>query len=81
MTQVDPERWDPGQYLRFREQRREPWRDLVAMVEPDSDMRVVDLGCGPGELTAELHRKLGARETIGVDTSPAMLEAAREHAG
>lgn len=30
-------------------------------------MRVVDLGCGAGELTRELHRKVGAAETIGVD--------------
>jgi len=28
-------------------------------------MRVVDLGCGTGELTAQLHQKLQARETVG----------------
>jgi len=73
-------RWDPDQYLRFREQRREPWRDLVDMVVPESDMRIFDLGCGPGEATAELHRRLGARETVGVDSSPEMLEAATTYA-
>jgi trans-aconitate 2-methyltransferase len=78
MTDVHPDRWDPGQYLRFREQRREPWRDLVAMVEPAERMRVVDLGCGPGELTAELHRKLDAMETVGIDVSKSMLEVAED---
>jgi trans-aconitate 2-methyltransferase len=36
-------------------------------------MRIVDLGCGTGELTAELHRRLNARETLGIDSSEAML--------
>jgi trans-aconitate 2-methyltransferase len=44
-------------------------------------MRVVDLGCGTGELTQLLHRRLQARETLGIDSSPAMLEASRAFAG
>src|SRR4051812_49447982 len=39
-------------------------------------MRIVDLGCGTGELTAELHQKLQARETLGIDSSAAMLARA-----
>lgn len=39
-------------------------------------MRVVDLGCGTGDMTLELHRKLSARETVGIDSSKAMLEKA-----
>jgi trans-aconitate 2-methyltransferase len=39
-------------------------------------MRVVDLGCGMGDLTEELHRCLGARETLGIDSSQAMLQKA-----
>lgn len=44
-------------------------------------MRVVDLGCGTGELTRELHRHLGARETVGLDSSSAMLSRAAPLAG
>src|SRR3982751_3023708 len=44
-------------------------------------MRIVDLGCGTGELTAELHQKLQARETLGVDSSPAMLAKAPQLPG
>jgi trans-aconitate 2-methyltransferase len=42
---------------------------------------VVDLGCGDGVLTRELHQRLGARETVGVDSSAAMLEKAAPLAG
>lgn len=65
--------WDPGQYERFREQRAQPYRDLAALVERAEAMRVADLGCGTGELTAWLHETLGARETTGVDSSETML--------
>jgi len=44
-------------------------------------MRAVDLGCGTGETTAELHQTLSAGETLGLDSSPAMLEKCRAVAG
>jgi trans-aconitate 2-methyltransferase len=68
-----PDTWDPVQYERFREQRSRPFHDLVALVQARPGLRVVDLGCGTGELTLALHRALGARETLGLDRSPAML--------
>src|ERR1700753_750185 len=65
--------WNPDHYLRFREERRQPFVDLVALVEQRPRMRVVDLGCGTGELTRELHETLNAEETIGIDNSETML--------
>jgi trans-aconitate 2-methyltransferase len=41
---------------------------------------VLDLGSGTGRLTAELHAALGARRTIGIELSPAMLSAAESYA-
>jgi trans-aconitate 2-methyltransferase len=79
MAVTDP--WDPARYARFATERRLPFDDLLALVEPVPGGRAVDLGCGPGELTAELHARSGARETVGVDSSPAMLEKAAAHAG
>ncbi len=67
--------WNPDQYERFKAERAQPWFDLLALVDERPDMRVVDLGCGTGELTRELHRQLRARSTVGVDNSAAMLEA------
>src|SRR5262249_57814005 len=65
--------WNPAQYERFAAERRRPFDDLLALVRPRPGMRVVDLGCGTGELTRALHDHLGARDTLGVDRSPAML--------
>ena len=41
------------------------------------DLRVFDAGCGPG-LFAEEFVGRGAREVVGVDASPTMVELARE---
>jgi len=73
--------WNPDQYARFARERRLPFEDLAALLAPLDRPRVLDLGCGTGELTRALHERLGARETLGVDSSPAMLERAAAHAG
>lgn len=73
--------WSPHQYHRFREQRQAPFYDLLALVRPVPGGRVVDLGCGSGELTAILAERVGAADTTGVDRSPAMLAEARRHEG
>jgi trans-aconitate 2-methyltransferase len=65
--------WNPEQYGRFRDARAQPFFDLLDLVQPRPEMRVADLGCGTGELTRELHRRLAAKETTGIDNSPAML--------
>jgi trans-aconitate 2-methyltransferase len=71
-----PDNWDPAQYHRFRAERAQPFFDLLALVEATTRPRVVDLGCGTGELTAEAHEILAARQTVGIDRSPSMLERA-----
>ncbi len=81
LTCERPDVWNPDQYGKFRGQRAAPFHDLLALVEPCGAPRVVDLGCGTGELTRLAHDRLGARETVGVDTSEAMLERAAAHAG
>ncbi len=70
--------WNPAQYERFQAEREQPFHDLVALVTRRPAGRVVDLGCGTGVLTAALHRALEAAETVGVDSSDAMLERSRE---
>jgi trans-aconitate 2-methyltransferase len=73
--------WNPDQYGKFRSERAAPFHDLLALVEPAAAPRVLDLGCGTGELTRLAHERLGARETLGVDASEAMLARAAAHAG
>ncbi len=73
--------WNPDQYGKFRAERAAPFLDLLAQVEPAAAPRVLDLGCGTGELTRLAHERLGARETLGVDASAAMLARAAAQAG
>jgi trans-aconitate 2-methyltransferase len=73
--------WKPELYARFRAERSRPFYDLLAMVRERPGMRVVDLGCGTGELTADAHKRLRARSTLGIDSSPAMLEKAAPLSG
>jgi SAM-dependent methyltransferase len=48
--------------------------DAVAEVAP---RRVLEVGCGPGELAARIRDELGA-EVVAVDISPRMVELARD---
>jgi trans-aconitate 2-methyltransferase len=73
--------WDPQRYGRFAAERSEPFFDLLALVTPIPGGRAVDLGCGSGELTRELHRGTRAAETLGLDSSEAMLARAAALAG
>jgi trans-aconitate 2-methyltransferase len=73
--------WNPEVYERFRAERLAPALDLIALIQPKAGLRVVDLGCGTGEVTRLLHDRLDARETVGVDSSPSMLARAAAHAG
>ena len=72
--------WNPDRYERFREERSRPFFDLLELVRPKPAMRVVDLGCGTGALTLAMHEILGAKETLGIDSSAEMLARAAEHA-
>jgi trans-aconitate 2-methyltransferase len=69
--------WDAAQYLRYGGERARPFTDLVARVGATAPARVVDLGCGPGNLTALLAERWPGAEVTGVDNSPEMIEAAR----
>lgn len=73
--------WNPDRYGRFAAERRQPFLDLLALLHPIPGGHVVDLGCGTGELTRALHERLGAAETLGIDSSAAMLGKSAAFAG
>src|SRR3954451_11556193 len=68
--------WDPQQYLVFGDERSRPFFDLVRRIDVDSARAVVDLGCGPGNLTAVLADRWPTAEGLGVDSSEQMNAAA-----
>jgi trans-aconitate 2-methyltransferase len=69
--------WSPDQYLRFGDLRTQACRDLVARVAIASPRVVVDLGCGPGNSTEVLAERWPDAAITGLDSSVAMIEAAR----
>lgn len=72
--------WDPDQYNRFAAEREQPFWDLASLLESVESPRLVDLGCGDGRLTAALRERLGASDTLGIDSSEEMLAKASERA-
>jgi trans-aconitate 2-methyltransferase len=78
LTSSSADPWNPEQYERFRAEREQPFWDLLPLIDTRPGGRVVDLGCGTGVLTRELHRTVQARDTTGVDQSRAMLHRAAE---
>ncbi|MEV8635980.1 trans-aconitate 2-methyltransferase [Streptosporangium sp. NPDC051023] len=68
--------WDPAIYGRYADERSRPFFDLVARVDAERPRRVVDAGCGTGDLTAELARRWPRAEVHGFDSSPAMIAGA-----
>jgi trans-aconitate 2-methyltransferase len=69
--------WDPDRYLVYADERGRPFVDLLARVGASAPRRVVDLGCGPGGLTALLNARWPDADVLGVDSSPSMVERAR----
>jgi trans-aconitate 2-methyltransferase len=69
--------WDPGEYLRFSDERTRPSVDLVTRIAVERPATVIDLGCGPGSSTRVLRRRWPEARIIGLDSSPQMITAAR----
>jgi trans-aconitate 2-methyltransferase len=72
--------WDPSTYLQFSDERSRPFFDLMARVRAESPRNVVDLGCGPGQLTATLAERWPQATVTGLDSSPDMIERAGDQA-
>jgi trans-aconitate 2-methyltransferase len=72
-----PHRWDPDRYLTYADERGRPFVELVARIGADAPTSVVDLGCGPGNLTRLLRDRWPSADITGLDSSPEMIDKAR----
>lgn len=69
--------WDVTQYLRFGGERLRPALDLMLHLPVQNPARILDLGCGAGNLSAILQQRWPQAEVLGVDGSEEMLAKAR----
>ena len=69
--------WNPDAYLTFADQRGRAFFDLMARVPAEAPRRVVDLGCGPGNLTVTLARRWPSAVVEAWDSSPEMVQEAQ----
>ncbi len=68
--------WNPDVYLAFADHRGRPFFDLLSRVGAQNPRRVVDLGCGPGNLTETLTGRWPGAVIEAWDSSPEMVDAA-----
>lgn len=80
-------RWDAQQerYIADREERFAVIGDVVAealrSAQPTVGATVLDLGCGPGSLSARLADRLPGLRVIGLDADPLLLALGRARYG
>lgn len=72
--------WNPGQYLRYANERERPFWELIERVPGPPPRRVIDLGCGPGNATAKLIHRWPDASVLGFDSSAQMIEQASQRA-
>lgn len=70
--------WNAQQYMKFGDERTQPCRDLAVRVNVDAPRRVIDLGCGPGNSTAIAAQRWPQAQITGLDSSPEMIDTARQ---
>jgi len=72
--------WNPDKYHQFQSQRSAPFDALLKLVNVRPNLKVVDLGCGTGELTQRLANLLPKSDVLGLDQSKQMLTRTKEYA-
>ena len=65
--------WNAKQYLQFNKERTLPATDLVNRIERTAPEYILDIGCGPGNSTAELKKRWTEAHVTGIDSSPDMI--------
>jgi trans-aconitate methyltransferase len=73
--------WDAGLYAANTAHHRRHDSDFLGALTVPAGARVLDVGCGVGDLTARLAGLGAGVEVLGVDADPGMVAAAAERYG
>ncbi|WP_276255711.1 class I SAM-dependent methyltransferase [Halomontanus rarus] len=74
----DDQQWNPTTYDDAQSFVAAYGSSVVDVLEPAADERILDLGCGTGHLTREIADAGTGTTAVGLDSSTAMIERARE---
>ena len=69
--------WNSNQYTKFEKERTQPSVDLIHRINilPES---ILDIGCGPGNITNQLYEYFPKANILGIDSSDNMLDKAEK---
>ncbi|KAA3601526.1 MAG: methyltransferase domain-containing protein [Calditrichaeota bacterium] len=70
--------WDANQYLKFENKRLRPALELLDRIPLKSPKKILDLGCGTGNVTKIISERWQSSKVIGLDSSQQMLEKAQK---
>ncbi len=70
--------WNAEDYARHSSAQQGWARELISKLDLQGYEAVLDIGCGDGKITAEIAEHLPDGEVLGVDSSEAMLNLARQ---
>lgn len=71
-------KWNPELYLKYKNERTQPYIDLVRRIPLEFPKRIIDIGCGPGNSTAVLAERYKNCYILGLDNSENMIETAKK---
>src|SRR4051812_35544349 len=73
--------WDGALYAANTDHHRRYDARFLATLPLEPTNRVLDLGCGAGDLTATVAKLIPGGHVVGVDPQPSLLTEARRRAG
>eukprot|EP01089_Gocevia_fonbrunei_P018264 TRINITY_DN6132_c0_g1_i1.p1 TRINITY_DN6132_c0_g1~~TRINITY_DN6132_c0_g1_i1.p1 ORF type:complete len:263 (-),score=37.63 TRINITY_DN6132_c0_g1_i1:136-924(-) len=72
-------KWSPAKYMKFGTQRLRPALDLLRAINVVNPKLIIDLGCGPGNITPFLAENWPEAKIVGVDLAEDMIIEANKN--
>jgi trans-aconitate methyltransferase len=70
--------WDAGEYEKHSSGQFKWALELIEKLQLTGGESIIDLGCGDGKVTAELAGRVPVGRVLGIDSSPSMIDLARQ---